>query len=254
MARKPVPQPVPEPAEEPAPSPQAPRRTTIACAGCGGAFVIALVTAIIVLNAWDAKDGRLFNGKPLPKNVAYIGRWTTDGDLSARVDTFAIAGDRIACDFTIRNDTKHDVTVRAIGRTIVAPGVDARMGQGAIELNLMPGDQPMRVTGDQDVLGLQTQGEGQWLMAEPDNAAQVEAPKPYTLKPHQTKQVRFRPKAYQELGNGQVLSLMPAKALRIAVLLDDGKDPHAFYLLRKSAGIGGWFERGVEKAVTTRRQ
>jgi hypothetical protein len=243
MTRKPSPEPKPAPAEEPAP--RTPSRTTVACAGCAGVFVVALVAAIIVLKAWDAKDGRLFSGRPLPSNVAYIGRWVSDGELSARADTFAIAGDRVACDFTIRNDTKHDVTVRAIGRTIVAPGLDARMGQGAIELDLMDGDQPMRITDDQNVLGLQMAAEGQWLMAEPENLAQVPAPEPYTLKPHQTKQVRYRPKAHQ--------MLMPAKALRIAALLDDGKAPHAFYFLRKSAGIGGWFERGVEKAVTTRR-
>ena len=43
--------------------------------------------------------------------------------------------------------------------------------------------------------------------------------------------------------------LMPASALRIAALLDDGKPPRPFYFLRKSAGIAGWFERSAEKAM-----
>ena len=217
-------------------------RRTIACAGCGGLFVLALIVFIIWVNAWDHRDSRLHDGRPLPENVAYIGRWVSDDVLSARIDTFAVAGDRIACDFAIRNDSPTDVTVRAIGRTIIAPPLDARLSQQRIGLDLMEGDMPMEVTDEENVLGLTQAMGGVWLIIDPGEAGGASSPEPFTLKPGETRRFRYRPHAHK--------MLMPASALRIAALLDDGNAPRPFYFLRKSAGIAGWFERGAEKAIS----
>ena len=70
------------------------RTATIACAGCAIVFVIAAIAGIIAATVWDNKDSRLYQGKPLPENVGYIGRWVSDGTVAARIDTFVLAGDR----------------------------------------------------------------------------------------------------------------------------------------------------------------
>ena len=233
----------------PPPEPQAPEKkrktATIACAGCAGLFVVAIIVGIIWLTAWDTKDSRLYDGKPIPENVAYIGRWVGDDVISARIDTFAITGDKIACDFAIRNDSPQDITVNAIGRTIIAPPLDSRMSANSIPLNLMDGDLPMKVTDDENVLGLQLAMGGMWLIIDPGEAEDAPPPEPFTLKPGEVKRFRYRPRAHQ--------LIMPASALRIAVLLDDGEPPHPFYFLRQSSGIGGWFEKGAEKAIEAQR-
>lgn len=230
----------PAPAESQAPAPALSGRT-LACAGCVALFVVAAITGIILASLWDARDSRLFNGRPLPSNVAYIGCWVSDKTLAARIDTFAVVGDKIACDFAVRNDSSAPVTVTAIGRTIIAPPLDARMSETEVPLNLIPGDQPMRVTDDQNVLGLQLVQGGNWAMIDPVEAQEAPKPEPFTLKPGEMKRIRYRPAAHQ--------LLMPASALRIAVQLDDGNPPHAFYFLRKSAGIGGLMERMMGTAV-----
>jgi len=229
-----------EPVEEQAPAPGLSGRT-VACAGCAAILVVLAIVGIIVAQVWDAKDSRMFNGRPLPANVAYIGCWVSDKVLAARIDTFAIAGDKIACDFAVRNDSKSPLTVNAIGRTIIGPPLDARMSETEIPLNLLPADEPMRVTDDRNVLGLQLVMGGNWAMIDPVEAQDAPKPEPFTLKPGEMKRIRYRPAAHQ--------LLMPASALRIAVLLDDGNPPHAFYFLRKSAGIGGMMERMMGTAV-----
>jgi hypothetical protein len=228
----------PEPAQAPAPVLSG---RTLACAGCAALFVVLAIVGIIGAAIWDAKDSRLFNGRPLPKNVAYIGCWVSDKTIGARIDTFAFAGDKIACDFAVRNDSQQPVTVNAIGRTIIGPPLDARMSEEELPLNLVPGDQPMRVTDDQNVLGLQLVAGGNWAIIEPVEAQDAPKAEPFTLKPGEMKRIRYRPMAHQ--------LLMPASALRIAVQLDDGNPPHVFYFLRKSAGIGGLMERMMGTAV-----
>lgn len=242
MARKdrqPTETPPPQTSAEP---PARNRRRIVACAGCGGLFALALIVFIVWINAWDSRDSRLHEGRPLPENVAYIGRWVSDDALSARTDTFAVAGDRIACDFAIRNDSARDVTVLAIGRTIIAPPLDARLSQQRIGLELMEGDVPMEVTDEENVLGLTQAMGGVWIIIDPGEATGAAPPEPFTLKRGETRRFRYRPHAHQ--------MLMPASALRIAVLLDDGSPPRPFYFLRKSAGIAGWFERSADKAMS----
>ena len=99
----------------------------------------------------------------------------------------------------------------------------------------------MEVTDDENVLGLQMDMFGRWILFVPSEAEDAPPAQPFTLKPGEIKRFRYRPRVYQ--------ALMPARALRIAVRLDDGNPPHPFYFLRQSAGIAGWFEKGVEKAV-----
>lgn len=213
---------------------------TIACVGCAAIAVIAIVVAIISVTAWDSRDSRLHEGSPLPENIAYIGRWISDGVVSARVDTFAIAGDKIACDFAIRNDSDRDITVNAIGRTIIAHPLDARLSEASIPLNLLEGDTPMEVTDDENVLGLQFTM-GVWMMIAPGDPESAPPPESFTLSAGEIKRARYRPPANQ--------MIMPASALRIAVLLEGEDTPRPFYFMRRSAGIGGWFEKGVETAV-----
>lgn len=242
MARKdrqPTEAPAPETSAEP---PARNRRRTIACAGCGGLFALALIVFIIWVNAWDHRDSRLYDGRPLPENVAYIGRWVSDDVISARIDTFAITPDRIACDFAIRKDSPTDVTVLAIGRTIIGPPLDARLSAPKLGLELIDGDMPMEVTDEENVLGLQQAMAGMWIIIDPGEATSAAPPEPFSLKPGETRRFRYRPRAHQ--------MLEPASALRIAVLLDDGNPPRPFYFLRQSAGIAGWFERSAEKALS----
>lgn len=229
-----------QPAEEAAPAPGLSSRT-IACAGCAAVFVVVAIVGIILASVWDARDSRLFNGRPLPTNVAYIGGWVSDKTLGARIDTFAIAGDKIACDFAVRNDSQQPLTVKAIGRTIIGPPLDARMSESEIALNLLPQDEPMRITDDENVLGLQLVQGGNWAMIDPVEAQDAPKPEPFSLKPGEMKRIRYRPAANQ--------LLMPASALRIAVQLEDGNPPRAFYFLRKSSGIGGMMERMMGTAV-----
>lgn len=216
-------------------------RRTIACVGCGVVFVVVAIVGIILASVWDTKESRLYHGKTMPSNVAYIGYWVSDKTLGARIDTFAITANNIACDFAVRNDGQQPVTIKSIGRTIIAPPLDNRMVEIAIPVSLFDGDEPMRVTDDENVLGLQYAMQGQWVLLDPQGASSAPQPEPFTLKPGEIKRVRYRPLANQ--------LLMPASALRIAVLLDDGGEPHPFYFLRQSCGIAGVFERTFNKAV-----
>lgn len=213
------------------------RTATIACAGCMIAFVIAAVAGIIAATVWDNKDSRLYQGKPLPENVGYIGRWVSDGTIAARIDTFVVAGDRLACDFAIRNDSKQDITVQAIGRTVIGQLGSHWLTQSKIPLSMNADDQPMLVTDDKNTLGLQP-GMPPIKLVENENPP---PPEPITLKPGEMKRFKYRPAAHQ--------LLMPAAALRLAVQLDDGSEPRAFYFLRMSSGIGAWFEGGAEKIM-----
>ena len=244
MAKKnPQKQPAPPPVEEPEVQGPAPlSRRTIACAGCAGAFVLVLIIAVVVLWVWDAKDGRQFNGKPLPTNVAYIGGSVSDQVVGARIDTFAITGSKLACDFAVSNDSQQPITVKAIGRTIVAPAMDTYLVTAEVPLTLCPEDQPMLVTDEENVSGLQMALGSQWVPFKVEANADAAQPQPFTLKPGETKRLRYRPPWVSQY-------MSPASALRIAVLLDDAKPPHPFYFLRKSAGIGGFFEKGMATAV-----
>ncbi len=242
----PAPAPEPEPATPLAGLHPKRRRAIYVGGGCAAVFAVALLAAFIAINAWDARDSRLFKGNPLPSNVAYIGHWVSDKTVGACISTFALAGDRIACDFVLRNDSNRDMTVQEIGRTIIAPALDVRMSEMTVEADLMQGDQPMRVTDDENVLGLTQALGGVWLMIDPGHTTPSKTPQPFTLKPGQVKQIRYRPRMDRS-------TMMPASALRIAVRLDDGSAPHAFYFLRKSCGIGGWFEKKVETAVENAR-
>jgi len=215
-------------------------KPTIACAGCAGIVVIAAVVVIIAIMTWDPKDARLYEGEPLPENVGYIGRWVSDDTLSMRIDTFALAGDRIACDFAVRNDSDSEVTVHAIGRTIIAQSIASLFNQTKLPLELVADDQPMQVTDEENVMGIASVY-GTMALVVPEEADDAPAPQPFTLKPRQTERLRYRPHAHQ--------LLMPASGLRLAAQLDDGREPHAFYFLRQSAGISGWMERGAQKAI-----
>lgn len=225
---------------EPSPDPRK-RTATIACAGCAALFVIAAIGAIIAATVWDNKDSRLYQGKPLPSNVGYIGRWVSDGTVSCRIDTFVLAGDRLACDFAIRNDTKQEITVSAVGRTVIGQMGSHWLVQSEIPLSMNADDQPMLVTDDKNTLGLQA-GMPPIKLVEDENPP---PPEPVVLKPGQMERFRYRPAAHQ--------LLMPAGALRLAVQLDDGSEPRAFYFLRMSSGIGAWFEGGAEKVIQSAR-
>ena len=227
--------------------------TTIACIGCAAAFVVTVIVAIIAITAWDARDGRLYDGEPLPENMAYIGRWVSDEAVSVRIDTFAAAGDKLACDFAVRNDTKQDMTVRAIGRAIIGQPAESLLVLSTVPLDVAAGDDPMGVTDDENIMVMLADMNGQLMaITQPSSEEVPPAPEPFILKPRELRRFRYRPEAkveVQGIMGRQILPITDPWALRIAVALDDGGEPRPFYFLRKSAGIGGWFEKGVETAV-----
>ncbi len=220
-------------------TPIKPRKIPAACFGCGSAFVIAAIASVIWLTIWDGKDARLYEDKPLPANVGYIGRWISDDTVGVRVDTFVLAGDRLACDFTVRNDSDQDITVDAIGRTVIVQLMSHWLSQSTIPLELTNDDGPMVVTDNKNILGLRT-GMPPFNLVEDQDPP---APQPFTLKPGELKRYRYRPVAHQ--------LLMPAAALRLAVQLGDAQPPRPFYFIRKSAGIAGAFEGSAQKVLET---
>lgn len=239
---------------------QAKQKTrNIACAGCAGLGVLAVVIGIVVVLVWDNKDSRLYDGKPLPANVAYIGRWASDDTVAVQLSTFTIAGDKVAADFAVRNASKQPIKVLAIGRTLIGVPMDTLLTGDAVPLELMQGDQPMRVTDEKGAMWY-VLNQGQPTMLAPDTSGAA-PPEPIDLRPGQVQSFKFRPNALDlqsligALGMGALTGGMPTlSGLRLAVQLDDGNPPHAFYFMHKSAGIGGWMEKGVEKAATRGRQ
>lgn len=225
-----------------------------ACAGCAGLAVLVLIVGVVSLLVWDNKDGQVRKGKPMPSNAAYIGRWATDDTLSVQLSTFTVAGDKMACDFAIRNVSKQPVTIKAIGKTLIGVSMDTVLLGETVPLDLTEGDEPLRITDDRNALWL-IPSQGQPLLLAPQDR-EAKQPEAFTLQPGQVEAVKFRPHALNPqdlvsaIGIGALMGGMPQMTgLRLAVLLDDGNAPHPFYFVGESAGIGGWMERGVAKGV-----
>ncbi len=230
------------------------RARNMACAGCAGLAVLVLVIGVISVLVWDGRDSRMRKGKPMPTNAAYIGRWATDDTLAVQLSTFTTTGDKMACDFAVRNVSRESITITAIGKTLIAASMDTVLLSESVPLVIAEGDEPMGVTDDRNALWY-IPAQGQPLLLKPQDP-EAQQPEPISLKPGQVETVKFRPHALNAqdlvsvLGIGALMGGLPQMTgLRLAVQLDDGKEPHPFYFVGESAGIGGWMERGVARGV-----